>query len=161
MSQQLDLKYICKFIATIIIAAVAAYFGQPLIAGNERAADIIVTAFSIFAGFLIAVFTVLGDPTVLLPGSWRIASLQRGEIQKKLMRHKVLFHLYLITLFLIFVSSLFEKTFPVINRWVEMVYLFLGVLGFLGSLSLPKALIEINETRINSAIDARAKGKKS
>lgn len=50
---------------SIVFGIAAGWFGQDLIHDNDDARDLIVTVFSILAGFLIAVMTLLGDQSLL------------------------------------------------------------------------------------------------
>lgn len=96
MTVMSDRGRILYCIGAAACGALAGYFGHRFIDGNEGARDIIVTVFSILAGFLIAVMTLLGDQSIL-PGSWRISETRRAAIKNKLIRQKSLFYLYLLT----------------------------------------------------------------
>lgn len=146
---------VCQAILFTAISGAAAIYGQPFVHGNSEAISIIVTMFSVLAGFLVAIIAIVGDPGLLAPGSWRTAELQRSRIVDRLVRHKWLFYLYLITLTFIFASVLIPDSFPKIVLWIERVYLFAGVLAFLCSYLLPSALMKIQQERIDSIIEHR------
>lgn len=129
---------------------------QPLIHANENAANVIVTVFSILAGFLIAIMSLLGDQSVL-PGSWKMASVQRQVIRNKLIRQKWLFYVYLTTLLLIFTASLICTEYPVTTIWLEHIYLGLAVFAFLLSFRLPATLMEVQTDRVDAVVGARRK----
>ncbi|MGE4296954.1 MAG: hypothetical protein AB7E47_02900 [Desulfovibrionaceae bacterium] len=148
---------IAFFIGAILAGIVAAIWGQPLIHGNDNAVNIIVTVFSILSGFLIAVITIIGDPSgVAGRNSWRFSELNRNNINRRLIRNKWMFVLYLVTLTLIFVSALI-KDHPVITVWVERVYLGLAVTAFALSFRLPWALVSIQMRRYDELIDEQRK----
>jgi hypothetical protein len=61
MKQTLDPKKIRYAVAVTLWAGLGSYIAKPLIEGNQDAINVIVTVFSILAGFLIAVITLVGD----------------------------------------------------------------------------------------------------
>ena len=133
-------------------------FGQPLIHGNDMAINVIVTVFSILAGFLVAIMTIMGDPGAFTGRSWRSHELNRGNIFSRLVRQKWMFVLYLVTLGLIFAASLIGniKDTPVtLICWIERIYLGIAILAFILSLGLPSALMEIQISRHDQLIKAR------
>lgn len=83
-------------------AAAGAYFGQPYVGGNSDAIMIIITVLSVFAGFLVAIVTILGDPSMIPDGTWRTAEVRRGGIEASLIRHSYLFIVYLLAIGLLF-----------------------------------------------------------
>lgn len=146
------------FVSFALLAGVAAAaFGQPFIHGNERAINVIVTAFSILAGFLVAIMTIIGDPGLFATRSWRYAEVARGNLRNRLTRQKWMFILYLITLALILISSLIEKAYPLATVWLERFYLGLAVMAFILSFGLPSALMNIQLSRHDEMIDAKRK----
>ena len=130
------------------LGVVAAYYGQPLIHGNDQAINVIVTVFSILAGFLVAIIAVIGDTGLIPEGSWRVAEFALQLLKRRLARHKWLFFLYLVTLGIIFVSLLADARYPQVTVWLERCYLFVATVAFLLSLRLPWALAKIQEERI-------------
>jgi len=144
------------FGAGCILAGAAAFvWGGELIRGNERATGVIVTVFSILAGFLVAVMTLLGDQSTL-PGGWRMAAIYQTRITARLTRQKWLFCLYLITLTVIFASSLLSETKHLDQiTLLERVYFGLATTAFMLSFRLPWTLMEIQVERLNSVIAQR------
>ena len=138
----------------VVAGVFAALYGQPRVHGNNDAVDVIVTVFSVLAGFLVAIVIILGDTTTLLPGGVRVATKQRRVIRRNLNRKHALFYTYLITLGLIFVSKLLADTDEMLP-WVERIYLFLATLGFVLSFRLPSALRSVQERRLEIAIEER------
>ncbi|MCV0371688.1 hypothetical protein [Filomicrobium sp.] len=146
------------FGATCVLAGVAVFlWGGELIRGNERATGVIVTVFSILAGFLIAVMTLLGDQS-MLPGSWRFASVYKTRIRAKLTRQKWLFCLYLVTLAIIFVSSLLGEKHQEVLVWLERVYFGLATTAFTLSFRLPWTLMAIQMDRLDAVVESRRAG---
>jgi hypothetical protein len=140
---------------SVILAILVSVKGQPFISDKSEAINVIVTVFSILAGFIVAAITLLGDPKSLPPGSWRIAELSRDKMYAKLDKHKFLFVCYLLTLLLIFLSLLLKKDFPTANRIIEHTYLFIGTIGFIFSFLLPQALMNLQRERIEHEISER------
>jgi len=111
--EKLDLKFLSILILFCALAFLGAFCGQPLIHGNEQAQNIIITVFSILAGFLIAIITFLGDqPAIHAKDSWRKLEGRRPEIVKQLAKHKFLFWLYMTALALIFLTVLLKPSKP-------------------------------------------------
>lgn len=138
---------------------VSRYWGEYVV-GNEAAIGIFVTVYTVLAGFLVAVITVLGDPSLLPTGSWRSAEGHRSAIESRLIRHTWLFVLYLVTIGVIFVGALLGKApEDVISTDVKSViahiHLALGVAAFILTLAMPKMLMDIQRKRVDAEIDRR------
>lgn len=152
--QVIEWRYIVYVLVSVVAGAAAFTFGHDLIHNNNEATQIIVTVFSILAGFLIAIMTLLGDQSVL-PGSWRIAETTRTKIRVKLIRQKWLFYVYLVTLSVIFVAAVVRPSCPELTSWLERIYLGLATTSFLLSFSLPSTLMAVQMERVEAVIGAR------
>ncbi len=86
--QKLDRKLIGLTVLAALLGVAGAYYGQPLVHGNDQATSIIVTVCSILVGFLVAIIAIIGDPLLVPPGSWRIAEGNRQKTVQRLTRHK-------------------------------------------------------------------------
>jgi hypothetical protein len=139
--------------------AVTACYGQPLVHDNSDLVLIVITVFSVFGGFLIAIITVLGDPALIPAGSWRIVESRRDNIQNRIIWHSWLFVLYLITIALLFAAALLSKTTGphtiIIRTWIERGYLFLAVFSFLLSFALPWSLMKLQHARVDAELKKR------
>jgi uncharacterized membrane protein YoaK (UPF0700 family) len=152
--------------ATILIGTIAgaagAYYGQPLIHKNELAISVVVTAFSILAGFLIAIMTIMGDPSAFGRHSWRAHELSRNTVFRGLRRQQWLFVLYLATVCTMFAGSLVSRTSNgvsvTLTVWLERAYLFMAILAFAVSFRLPGTLLRIQMARHDHLIESRRKG---
>lgn len=133
------------------------YLARPYIHGNQDAVNIITTIFSILAGFLIAIITVLGDPSSLPKGSWRVARLGSDLTYNRLTRKKWLFLIYIITLVFVFIGTLIKGKHPVLEFYIEIIYTFLSICAFIASLMLPSALMKLQQERIEQEILERKK----
>jgi hypothetical protein len=152
--ERLDWGYLAFAALAVLSGVLAGWWGQPLIAGNEGATGVIVTVFSILAGFLIAIMTLLGDQSIL-PGSWRMASCDRDRIKGMLIRQKWLFYWYLVTLSLIFAASLIRSHYPCATEVLERVYFGLAVSAFVLSFGLPGTLMRVQSERMDAVVKAR------
>lgn len=146
------------FVVALLFGLAGGYFGQPWIHENERAVNVIVTVFSILAGFLVAIMTIVGDPGLFGRKTWREHELQRKAIFGRLAKQKWLFMLYLATLGTVFAESLMSKGFPTLaalSIWMERIYLGMAITAFLLSLRLPGALMRIQLERHDQLIEQR------
>jgi MFS family permease len=145
-------------IVSAALAAVAAWFGQPYVHHNADFVVIVVTVFAVFAGFLIAIITILGDPSMIPDGSWRIAESRRENIERRLITHVYFFILYLITIGFLFAGVIIQGAYAehdAIRVWVERLYLFFGVFSFILSFALPVGLMRLQRARVDAEIERR------
>lgn len=122
---------------------------------NEQAVNVIVTVFSVLAGFLVAIIAIVGDPVLLPPGTWRAAEIERQKLDDRIVRHKWLFITYLLTLGLIFAALVLSKNIPDATVWLERLFLFFGTFSFVLSLQLPSVLMKVQRERIDAVIEHR------
>ena len=151
---------IAFFVACIIFSALGAYYGEPFMGDKTDPILVLVTVFTVFAGFLVAIITVLGDPSMLPPGSWRTAENRRDEIEARLIRHTYLLVLYLVVLVLLFVGVI-AKNAPdtvisaVAKVWITRTYLFFGIASFVATFALPASLLKLQMARADADIEQR------
>ena len=155
MKQLTDTSKVKYAVAVALWGGLGSYIAKPLIEGNQDAINVIVTVFSILAGFLIALITLIGDPKSLPSGGWQVARLGSDLTYNRLTRQKWLFYIYLVALVLIFVSMLLKAKFKEANIWVEYVYLFFSIIAFILSFKLPSTLMELQRERIEQEIVER------
>lgn len=155
MNKKLDNQKLKLGAAILLWSALASYYGQPLIHGNQDAVNIIVTMFSILAGFLVAIITLVGDPKSLPSGGWQKAQLGSELTYVRLNRHKLLFKLYLLTLAFVFISMLLKNKLSDYQAIFEHIYLFLACSAFLISFKLPASLMQLQQERIEHEINER------
>lgn len=140
-------------IFAVLLAMIATIYGQPYVHDNS---DFVV--FTVFAGFLIGVITIIGDPTMIPDGSWRIAEARRDNIERRLLSHGYMFALYLVTIGLLLTGVLVQHALSASNPvriWIERAYLFFGVFSFILSFALPSSLIKLQCARIDVEIERR------
>lgn len=147
--------------ALVTVSGVAAYYLQPLISQKSDAINAVVTIFSILAGFLIAVITLIGDPGAR---GWKELQMEKADVVARLQRHRIIFYLYLITLGLAFTlflvpgePSAVEPSAvepSAISVWLERAFVFLAVSVFGASFTLPSSLMALQMARFNGALKA-------
>lgn len=143
---------ISLLIVAVGVGVIAAIWGQPLIHDKPDAIQLLVTIFSILAGFLVAIIALLGDP-FLPSGTWRAKEYSRPKIRHRLTRHKYLFYCYLLVLALIFCSILLHDDQSEWVEWLERAYLFFAAFAYVMSLSLPLSLSRLQEERLEKLIE--------
>lgn len=140
-------------------AAVVAPYVQPYVHHNADLVLIIVTVFAVFAGFLVAVITIVGDPTLIPDGSWRVAESRRENIERRLVTHVWLFLLYLVTIAFLFAGVVLQKAIldhhSLLKVWIERACIFFSVFSFLLTFGLPIALMKTQRARVDAEIERR------
>ena len=157
MSSEVSKSRFTYFIISGAISIYAAIFHGDLISGNEMALHTIVTVFSILAGFLVAVMTIIAEPMGNIGRTWRFYELKRDAVRRRLMRQKFLFVFYIITLILIFFYSLVRGKNASLDGYVESGIVGLSVFCFVMSLSLPWVLMSTQLDRFDEIIDEKRK----
>lgn len=158
--QDTDLKRILFILIGLLVGGVTFWFGGPLTSGNIDALIILVMAFSILAGILIAIITAFGDAQDLLEGSWRIASIHRRDKVNNIDRCVILFYVYLVVITLAFVSALLNTMISEvpIAHWVERFTLSVGVSALFWSFGLPVTIRRIQKDRLDQEVKQRRLG---
>ncbi len=151
---QTDWWRLGKLAVAIGLSCAVGYFFQPMVANNTDAVNTVVTIFSILAGFLIAVITLIAEPTLKQAKNWQELQLMKQTVQRKLFRQKLLFFLYLITLGVALGTFLVPDAQAELRRWLETVFLGLAAFVFLASFDLPGSLMKIQMERYEAEMDA-------
>lgn len=141
-------------LALLIAVVAGCYLGEPL-KTSHRPSEFIGLTFSILAASLFAVVSIIGDPSMLLPGSWRLAWEGAKTIQTELQRLNLLFVWYLLTLGLLVASEIVKH-----ESWhsldiIHNVLGFFAAFGFIVSLALPFKLQSIQRERLLQEINHR------
>lgn len=155
MKEKISRKKVMFFCAVVTTSFVLSLILNPCIVQNSKITELFITVFSILAGVLVAVITVVGDPSCLYPGSWRLAFYHAEEIERQLKKCSYLFYGYLTTITLIFISYMVEKSAP---RAVELItgcYSFFGFVTFAYSWTLPSTLHKIQTEKLESIVENR------
>lgn len=135
----------------VALSAAATYFFSHLMSNEADKLGVIAAIFSILAGVLIAVISILADPGMLLDQSWRHSYLSAGEAQRKILRQTDIFIIYAVQLASIFSFMLCPED-AAAYRYLQIGTFFLTALAFCASLSLPYTLKANQESRLKRAI---------
>ena len=148
MDRELDwLRIIFIFVGIICGILVFFYFDA-----SPGALRLLFTVFSIFAGMLIAIISLLGDPDSVFPGSWRIASAHSRALKHVLKNYVALLYVYLATIILAFLGCL-EGTLDtdIFARAAQGV----GAASLFWSICLPHALYKAQADRLDEEVKQR------
>jgi hypothetical protein len=143
------------FIIAFSISGVSCvYFGDELRV-SEKPSEYIGVTFSILAASLFAVVSIVGDPSMLLPGNWRVGWESVKSIQIELQRLNFLFVWYLVTLGLLVATEIIDHAKWTNAYFVFNIFAFFATFGFLISLGLPFELARIQRNRLQHEINQR------
>jgi len=159
--QKIDWTRIGLFCLALVVSVVIGWLGQPFVHNNSDARGVVVNVFSILAGFLITVMTLLGDPGLYRGRTWRSDAVKRSNVYRRLVRHKWLFIAYLVVLALVFLTTIVAKREPngLTVAWLEGLYLGFATLAFIYSLLLPSRLLSLQLARFDELVESRKNGK--
>ncbi|MGM0913753.1 MAG: hypothetical protein ACQEXC_00485 [Pseudomonadota bacterium] len=142
-------------VVSVVIAVLAGWLLQPWYHCSDDATSVLVTVFSILAGFLAAVMAIVANDRVLRGRNWRQDTYYLREIRRELVRHSVTFYVYLAVLVLAFLTSI-SSTWPLwVQQWTEHGLLFFATLGIFHSFQLPKILSRKHVTAMEKEIRRR------
>jgi len=136
------------------VCGLVGFMGRDLLKENEPAVNIIVTIFSILAGFIVAIIAIVGDPQLVPGESWRQGQLDKPRAMARLTKQKLLFLTYLTTLLCVFLATIF-KEHPKIEEVFRVIFLGLSIFSLIHSFRLPFVLADMQEERIDNLIEAR------
>lgn len=142
-------------IGTVAVSiGVAVSFPEALMQ-STGALEGIISVFSILAGVLVAVMSIIGDPSMLLTGNWRLGYEHAKDIQKRIGNYANLIALYVVTLIGVLVAILLKESGVEGYRWLYATVLGLTTCGLLLSLPLPYSLMQIQKERMSEEIKRR------
>ena len=153
------MKYNYLRIAFLILASFAGvassiWLAEPLHT-SEKPSEYIGLVYSVLSATLFAVVSILGDPSMLLPGNVRLGWESAKRTQKEIHFFNIIFYTYIITLGLLVFSEIVES-----EQWrdlyfVHNIFAFFAAFGFVMSLLLPAEFSAIQRRRLESEIGAR------
>ncbi|MEO8644016.1 hypothetical protein [Pseudomonas sp.] len=154
----IDWRRLFFFLGAATVSVWCGWHGQPLIHESDDARSMITDVFSILAGFLMTVLTLLIEPKPTAK-IWREAASKKTTFVNRIIRYKWLFMLYLIVLGMVFTANLLDKSKDYADAlvWIERIYLALATLAFIISLTLPNQLMQLQVGRYNEMIDEKKK----
>ncbi|MDO4641447.1 MAG: hypothetical protein Q4A84_07085 [Neisseria sp.] len=149
-----------RFVFFAIISFWLAFLGQPLIHGNEKAIDLIVNAFSILTGFLIAIMTLFSEMKFDENANWRRLKLSQDLHEQRYTKHTFLFYNYICVLILVFLVVLFKNNpnykDSLLICVLEVMYLWLAILSLLYSIFLPNKLIQLRKEEFKKLLEKKS-----
>lgn len=140
-------------VLSFVASAVLAVLAQPLVRANPSAVEMIATVFSILAGFLIAVISIISNTVELRLRYWKQDYLNARAIKRRLYRQELTFYLYLLVLAAVFAVMLSGKLPDPARELVEVALLFLASWAFLLSFRLPRELTARQMEKLDEAIE--------
>jgi len=147
------------YIITSFVAASATSFAFPdALERSTTALEAIISIFSILAGVLVAVMSIIGDPSMLLSGNWRLGYEHAKDIQAKIGNYANLIAIYVVTLLFVLIAIVIKDAGVDGYSWVFTAALWLTSFGFLLSIPLPYSLMAIQTERMNEEIKRRRNG---
>jgi uncharacterized Tic20 family protein len=141
--------------AALIASLAASYFGGDLLKQSHDAQDALINLFAILAGVLVAVVSIVGDPSMLLPGNWRVGHEHAKDMQNRIANFSHLFFVYIVALVLLVISMVVKDAQITGADLVYSLMTFFVVLGVLLSIPLPYSLMSIQKERMREEIRSR------
>lgn len=145
---------ILSFILIIEVSGVFAYFFRASYHNNSNAVTVITAAFSILAGFLVAIMGIGWDERVVRSKTWRSSAVELELIKKDIRKHQGMFYLYLSVLALAFASSL-DFNFMHVDECIDFSVLFFSCFALIYSFRLPGYLMRRNMAELDRILRER------
>lgn len=155
---KIDRGRVTLLVSAFLISVFAALYLGKKFATNSEVLVGTAGVCATFAGFIIAVKTLLGDPSTLLPGSWRLGIVQSKNIELRSSRLTLLFSLYVLSTFSCLAFATFSDNVKRITL-ADASLAFLVAFTAIMTLEIPKSLRSIQSERIEAALRARRKSK--
>lgn len=154
MKRKISRVKILSFILVIEVSTVFAYFFHGSYHNNSNAVTVVTAAFSILAGFLVAVLGIGWDERVIRSRTWRASAIELDLIKKDIRKHQGMFYLYLSVLTLAFISSLDFKIFH-LDEYIDFAVLFFSCIALVYSFRLPGYLMRRNVAELDRIVRER------
>lgn len=140
-----------------VVSSVIAYMFPAALMSSTTALEAIIAVFSILAGVLVAVISIVGDPSMLLQGNWRLAFEDAKDVQKKISNYANLIAIYVVDLLLVILAIVMNDMKLTGFTWFFGLVTWLSAFGFLLSIPLPYSLMAIQAERMDAEIERRKK----
>lgn len=141
--------------ASAVASGFLAYYFPTALQQSDNALEGIISVFSILAGVLVAVMSIIGDPSMLLTGNWRLGHEHAKEIQKRISNYALLIALYVIVLIGVLILMMIKEAHVEGYLWAFVIVQFGATLGLLLSIPLPFSLMAIQKDRMDQEIKRR------
>lgn len=142
-------------IASAAISLTVAILFPGALMSSMTALEGIISVFSILAGVLVAVISIIGDPSMLLSGNWRIGYEHAKDIQKRIGNYANLIAIYVLILIGVLIAIIMKDSGVQGFKWFYAALLGLTTWGLLLSLPLPYSLMAIQKERMEEEIRRR------
>lgn len=127
-----------KIIVVLAIAILASWMIAPLLNGNEKAVDLLITLFSILIGFITAAMAMINH-NIKDEDNWRQIKYKEQIFHSRVKKYMFIFYLSMSIIILIFFSILLKGTVIygfIIYLYLQRLYIFLSVIAIIYSFSL-------------------------
>lgn len=148
-----------KVFIIMMISSLVSFLGKDSISGNQDALSLLINFYSILTGVLVAIITIIGDPSEILNSrNWREAFYKTKEPSSQLIKTCCLFYCYLITLLLIFINFIIPlKNYENIKSAIEYSYTFFASIALIWSFNLPIMLVKYQQSKLDNAVKEKRK----
>lgn len=153
---KIDRVRIALLLSGVGFGTLAAVFLSRPLATNADLLIGIAGVSATFSGFIIAVKTLLGDASAMLPGNWRLGVVQSREIARRFTRLNLIFSLYVISTFACLAFAAFAAA-PIRFWPADAALAFVLAFTATSTLELPRSLRSIQQERMDAIIEARRK----
>jgi len=138
---------------SLLLAGTISFYEGSLFLIKPDVEELIITLYSILAGFLIAVMTIdIGFNDLSHRFNKRGKSLVAKEIKRKLTRQKFLFYLYLLSIIIVLAKNIVDPKYIIVVCALKKMFLFVSSFSLLMSLNLPNELMNAQQERIDDVI---------
>jgi hypothetical protein len=137
------------------VALLISYNYGMLLKMSPDAMSALIGVFSIMAGVLVAVISIVGDPSMLLPGNWRVGHEHAKDMQVKIGNYSNLFLIYIISLILLVACYIIKDNKLISFDIVFAITTFFSLFGLMLSIPLPFGLMSIQKERMDEEIKYR------
>jgi hypothetical protein len=129
-------------------------FGDVL-SRNVQALSAVAGLSATFAGFIIAVKTLLGDASALLPGNWRLAVAQSEEIKFRFNRLSIFFYIFSFCAFVPIILIITKDDHSIWRALLSKIFsVAFGAVAVM-VIELPRSLRSIQQDRIDAIVRGR------
>lgn len=144
-------------IVSAIVSTSICYFFPLALRQSMTALEAIISIFSILAGVLVAVISIIGDPSMLLTGNWRLGFEHAKDIQKRISNYATLIAIYVVSLIGVLVLIIILDSKVTGYDFLFTAILWIVSFGLLLSIPLPYSLMAIQKERMAEEIKRRQK----
>ena len=137
----------------VLIGLLVFIFKPQLLASNADLSELIVTIFSVLAGFLMLTISMISASQHLKLKSILSQRQYKDVFSSRLLRYKLLFYAYLLIIFFVFYSRLVVHLWPTVGDIFSRLYLGLSAAALIWSLGLPSIVETI---KLEELLDGEA-----